>query len=214
MQKKKVSWLTRKKAVWLNEMKIKEKKKNTKRKHSNSVYNNISIIMVMLITIWCENDVLLWFWKCASECACTMQCNTIQHMKDRKKEGTFAYKKLSQCCIFMFSPPLSLSLSFIRTCIQWWVSGSTIWCISYIVYRVSAYTWMYISLFVSKVVHASQINATQTLIPTTIHTHITFSQTAPYQLFLSAINARSQNFCLHNQYTWHFRLFAIVEFML
>lgn len=65
------------------EMKKPEGKKSLKQKHSNSVYNNISIIMVMLITIWCENDVLLWFWKCASECAARMHRNAAQHVKDR-----------------------------------------------------------------------------------------------------------------------------------
>lgn len=81
---------------------------------------------------------------------------------------------------------------------QRWVSrstlASTIWCLSYIVYL---HTDECISLFVSKVVHASQINATQTL----PDTHA-FSQAAPHQLFLSAINARAQRIfaCTINVY--------------
>lgn len=157
-KKKLLVWWERK--LWLNEMK--------KKQHINRVYNNISIIMVMLITIWCENDVLLWFWKCASECALCMHSNST---KTTKHLHTRNYYNVA------LSSPLPFPHSFSSECL------ALLW-LQFDAYHTLCIC-ICISLFVSKVVHASKINAT--------HRPTTFSRPAPYQLFLSATNARALN---------------------
>lgn len=120
----------------------------------------------------------------ANECMhnAPQHCTARERQKRQKKERKKKHLHTRNYHNVALSHAPSLCLRVSRSTL-----ASTIWCISNIVY-LHLHTNC-ISLFVSKVVHASQINATQTLSHT--QTHTAYSRTAPYQLFLSAINARA-----------------------
>lgn len=145
----------------------------------------------------------------ANECMhnAPQHCTARERQKRRKKERRSICIRETITMLHSHAPSLCLRVS--RSTL-----ASTIWCISNIVY-LHLHTNC-ISLFVSKVVHASQINATQTLSHTQTHsdTHRIFPNGTISIISICNKCPRWQNFCLHNQYTWHFRSFAVVEFTL